>query len=131
MRKIFAFLVVTMDGIGTGVRLWNLDPEFDDFSVAQLDEADTLLFGRVTYEGMAAYWPTAAVRQDSPAIADRLNSYPKLVVSRTLDRADWPAAEICPRPRGAGRVEESARKGHRASRQLGTDRQLCAVGASG
>jgi dihydrofolate reductase len=98
MRKIFAFLMVTMDGYDEGPAqefdFWNIDPEFDEFSVKQLDEADTLLFGRITYEGMAAYWPTAAARQDSPAIADRMNGYPKLVVSRTLDRADWSGTQI-------------------------------------
>jgi dihydrofolate reductase len=98
MRKIFAFLMVTMDGYDEGPAqefdFWNLDPEFDEFSVEQLDEADTLLFGRITYEGMAAYWPTAAAQQDSPAIADRMNGYPKLVVSRTLEQADWTGTEI-------------------------------------
>lgn len=98
MRKIFAFLMSTMDGYDEGPAqefdFWNLDQEFDEFSVTQLDEADTLLFGRVTYEGMAAYWPTSAARQDSPAIADRMNGYSKLVVSRTLARADWPGTKI-------------------------------------
>ena len=98
MRKIFAFLMVTMDGYDQGPAqefdFWNLDPQFDEFSVNQLDEADTLLFGRITYQGMAAYWPTAAARQDSPAIAERMNGYPKLVVSGTLERADWPGTQI-------------------------------------
>lgn len=98
MRKIFAFLMVTMDGYDEGPAqefdFWNLDPEFDEFSITQLDDADTLLFGRITYEGMASYWPTAAARQGSPAIADRMNSFPKLVVSRTLDQADWPGTTI-------------------------------------
>ena len=98
MRKIFAFLMVTMDGYDEGPAqefdFWNLDPEFDEFSVTQLDEADTLLFGRATYEGMAAYWPTAAARQDFPAIADRMNGYPKFVVSRTLTQADWIGTQI-------------------------------------
>jgi dihydrofolate reductase len=98
MRKIFAFLMVTMDGYDEGPAqefdFWNLDPKFEEFSVEQLDEADTLLFGRITYEGMAAYWPTAAAKQDLPEIADRMNGYPKLVVSRTLDQADWSDTEI-------------------------------------
>lgn len=102
MRKIFAFLMVTMDGYDEGPAqefdFWNIDPEFDEFSLAQLDEADTLLFGRVTYEGMAAYWPSESARQDYPAIADRMNSYPKLVVSRTLEQADWPDTTIVRHP---------------------------------
>lgn len=39
---------------------WTVDDEFYRFSVDQLAEADTLLFGRVTYEGMAAYRTTSA-----------------------------------------------------------------------
>lgn len=98
MRKIFAFLMVTMDGYDEGPAqefdFWNLGPEFYAFSVEQLDEADTLLFGRATYAGMAEYWPTPAARQDLPGIAERMNDYPKLVMSRTLQRADWPETTI-------------------------------------
>ncbi|HEX6336444.1 MAG TPA: hypothetical protein VFZ85_05775 [Jiangellaceae bacterium] len=47
MLKILAFLMVTMDGYDEEPEqefdFWNLDPEFDEFAVAQLDEADTLL----------------------------------------------------------------------------------------
>jgi dihydrofolate reductase len=43
-----------------------------------------LVFGRVTYEGMAAYWTTA-----KGPIADYMNGLPKLVCSRTLQRAAW------------------------------------------
>jgi len=49
-----------------------------------LRRADALLFGRVTYEGMAAYWQTAKAE-----VADFMNSLPKLVFSRALERADW------------------------------------------
>ena len=71
MRKIFAFLMASLDGYhetSDGELFWhNVDDEFLDFAVAQLDEADTLLFGRKTYEHMAAFWPTdaacAATRQ--------------------------------------------------------------------
>lgn len=56
---------------------------------AQLGEVDTLLFGRVTYEHMAAYWPTPAAEQNDPAITATMNSIPKLVVSRTLATAEW------------------------------------------
>jgi dihydrofolate reductase len=41
------------------------------------------------YEGMAAYWPTPAGEQDDPRVAVRMNGLSKIVVSRTLDRADW------------------------------------------
>ena len=93
LRKIFSFIAITVDGYCAdrdgGLDFQVLDDEFYQFSLEQLDEVDTLLFGRVTYEGMAAYWPTEQARQDNPAIADRMNSIAKIVVSRTLDRADW------------------------------------------
>ncbi len=57
--------------------------------MAQLDELDTLLFGRVTYEGMAAYWPTPAAEQDDPRVAARMNGISKIVVSRTLSNPEW------------------------------------------
>ncbi|MFC5753797.1 dihydrofolate reductase family protein [Actinomadura rugatobispora] len=93
MRKIFAFFVVTADGYYEGPNGefdWpNVDQEFMDFSVEQLDEIGTLVFGRITYDMVAAHWPTPQAREDAPAVADRMNATPKIVVSRTLQRADW------------------------------------------
>jgi dihydrofolate reductase len=94
VRKMFSFMVVTVDGYYEGPNQgfidWpTVDEEFDEFSVGQLDEVDTLLFGRVTYEMMAAYWPTPAADEDDPRVAARMNSLAKVVVSRTLDQADW------------------------------------------
>jgi dihydrofolate reductase len=93
MRKIFAFILTTLDGYYEGPNeefdFWVVDEEFDGFAVEQLDEVDTLLFGRVTYEGMAAYWPTPAGERDDPRVAARMNGLSKIVVSRTLDKADW------------------------------------------
>jgi dihydrofolate reductase len=93
MRKIFAFLMVTLDGYhatSDGDLFWhNVDAEFHEFAVAQLDEADTLLFGRKTYLGMAEFWPSPAAVQVDPATTERMNGYQKIVVSRTLTSADW------------------------------------------
>ncbi len=58
--------------------------ELERLSTEQLSSADSLLFGRITYEGMAAYWQTA-----KGEVADFMNRLPKVVVSRTLERADW------------------------------------------
>jgi dihydrofolate reductase len=98
MRKILAFLVVTVDGYYEGPNQefdWPVvDQEFNEFGLGQLEEIDTLLFGRVTYEGMASYWPTPAAEQDDPRVAAKMNTLPKLVVSRTLDKADWANTRI-------------------------------------
>jgi dihydrofolate reductase len=98
MRKILAFLVVTVDGYYEGPDQefdWPVvDEEFNAFGLEQLEEIDTLLFGRVTYEGMAAYWPTPAAKEDDPRVAAKMNSLPKVVVSRTLDNAEWGSTRI-------------------------------------
>ncbi|MCI0555596.1 MAG: dihydrofolate reductase family protein, partial [Anaerolineae bacterium] len=55
----------------------------------QTSTVDTILFGRKTYEGMASYWPTEAAIKDDPIIAGLMNSLPKIVFSRTLQKAEW------------------------------------------
>jgi dihydrofolate reductase len=47
------------------------------------------LFGRITYELMASYWPTMAAARDFSAVAEGMNKLPKMVFSRTLDKASW------------------------------------------
>ena len=61
-------------------------PEGDKFKLDELMDADAQLLGRKTYEGFAAAWPS---RKDDAGFADRMNSMPKYVVSRTLKSADW------------------------------------------
>jgi dihydrofolate reductase len=98
MRKIFAFEMVSLDGYyetgDRGLDWHHVDAEFADFAAAQLDEADALLFGRVTYQMMAEYWPTEARLQDDPEIAKRMNQLSKVVVSRTLPAAGWGPATV-------------------------------------
>lgn len=93
MREIFAFLMVTADGYHAtkdGDLFWhNVDDEFDEFALAQIDQADTLLFGRTTYQGMAEFWSSPDAFEADPAMAERMNRYRKVVVSTTLATADW------------------------------------------
>jgi dihydrofolate reductase len=93
VRKVISFMVVTLDGYYEGPDGefdWpNVDDEFNEFAISQIDDIDTLLFGRATYDGMASYWPTPAAVEDDPVVADRMNTIPKIVFSRTLERADW------------------------------------------
>jgi len=91
MRKLIMWNLITLDGYFEGVKNWDLPwheavwgEELERFSLDQLESADLLLFGRVTYEGMAAYWQTA-----KGAIADYMNRLPKVVCSRTLRSASW------------------------------------------
>lgn len=91
MRKLIMWNLITLDGYFEGEKNWDLPwherlwgEELEQFSLEQLRSADMLVFGRVTYEGMAAYWQTA-----QGAIADYMNRLPKLVCSRTLQAAAW------------------------------------------
>jgi len=58
--------------------------EGDRFKLDEVLEADAHLLGRRTYQGFAAAWPSRGGE-----FADKINSMPKYVVSRTLDEADW------------------------------------------
>jgi dihydrofolate reductase len=93
MRKIIVFNMVTLDGFVAGpsgdIDWHRVDEEFNQFAIAQLDAAGGLIFGRVTYELMAGYWPTPLALEDDPIVAHQMNILPKIVVSRTLERADW------------------------------------------
>lgn len=83
-------MMVSLDGYfeGEGHDLsWhNVDEEFVRFADAQLDEADTLVFGRTTYDMMAAYWPNETA-EDSTAM--RMNTLPKVVFSHTALTPEW------------------------------------------
>jgi dihydrofolate reductase len=93
MRKIMVSNYATLDGFFAGPNgeidwfIW--DEEMAQYSIALADTIDTILFGRVTYEGMASYWPTPAAQAENPVIADYMNDSPKIVFSKTLSKADW------------------------------------------
>jgi dihydrofolate reductase len=94
MRNIYLFMMVTLDGFFEGPKReidWhNADnSEFNDFAVDQLNHTGMILFGRVTYEMMASYWPTPDAVRNDPVVAGRMNSLPKIVFSKTLSKAEW------------------------------------------
>jgi dihydrofolate reductase len=60
--------------------------EGDQFKLAELEEAEAQLLGRVTYEGFAAAWPKM---NDEVGFAEKMNGMPKYVVSSTLEEAGW------------------------------------------
>jgi dihydrofolate reductase len=98
MRKIFLFMMVSLDGFfeGEGHDLsWhNVDAEFGDFAAAQLDEGDTLLFGWKTYELMAAFWTTDHAKQSDPRTAEKMNSMKKIVFSRKAASVGWQNVDL-------------------------------------
>jgi dihydrofolate reductase len=99
MRKVIMFNLITLDGYFEGEKKWDIgwhqvDDEFNEFSIDQLDHANGLIFGRVTYQGMAAYWPTPDARKDDPEVANRMNSIRKYVFTKTLDNAEWSNTQL-------------------------------------
>jgi dihydrofolate reductase len=65
------------------------DAEWTEFSADNAKGGGELVFGRVTYDMMAGYWPSPAAAQNMPVVAERMNALPKTVFSRTLDKAAW------------------------------------------
>lgn len=86
-------MMVTLDGFFEGpnkeIDWHNVDEEFNEYAIDLLNSVDILLFGRVTYELMASYWPTPSATTNDPIVAEKMNSLPKIVFSTTLHKADW------------------------------------------
>jgi dihydrofolate reductase len=94
MRKVHVFDNVSIDGYfvdAAGDMSWahRHDPEWTAFSSSNAGGSGELLFGRVTYEMMAAFWPTPQAAQMLPEVAKGMNAMPKHVCSRTLASVDW------------------------------------------
>jgi dihydrofolate reductase len=97
MRKLVVFNNVSVDGYFTGTNgdiSWfqaaMQDAEWSAFISGNAGGwGGTLLFGRITYDLMASFWPTAVAIKDYPVVAERMNNLPKVVFSRTLDKASW------------------------------------------
>lgn len=91
MSRLIMWNLITLDGFFEGAKPWDLGfhevvwgDELAKLGIEQMTGADGLVFGRATFEGMAAHWPSA-----KGAIADIMNSIPKYVCSRTLRSVDW------------------------------------------
>jgi dihydrofolate reductase len=93
MRKLIVFNLVTLDGYFTGqdgdISWHNVDEEFQELANEASNSGNTLLFGRITYELMASYWPTPEAIKNDPIVARGMNSATKIVFSRTLNKVDW------------------------------------------
>src|SRR5687768_14311906 len=95
MRKLGVFNNVTLDGYFAGRNgdiSWakgHTDPEFNAFITANAESGGPLLLGRITYDLMVSYWPTPLAMENDPLVAERMNNLPKIVFSRSLDKASW------------------------------------------
>ena len=89
MSRLAATLFISLDGVVESPEKWSFPYWNDEIGKFKRDEtfsSDALLLGRVTYEGFAASWPG---RNDPEGFADRFNSMPKHVATRTLRKLEW------------------------------------------
>jgi dihydrofolate reductase len=96
MRKLVLSSFMSLDGYSCdpGTELFELlmeieDPEQEEYGLAKLRQVGTHIMGRVTYLGMADYWPASTHVNAAP-----MNDIPKVVFSRTLRTAAWPQTTI-------------------------------------
>lgn len=99
MRRLTVFNSVTLDGYFTGENgdlSWahKQDPEWNEFVSGNASGVGALLFGRVTYEMMAGFWPTPEAMQSMPQVAKGMNGMPKYVFSRSLDKVAWQNTKV-------------------------------------
>jgi dihydrofolate reductase len=102
MRKIIVTEFITLDGVieapggneaphpHAGWQFMYESPEAGKYKRDELASVDTLRLGRTTYEGFAEYWPS----QTGDCFADPINSMPKYVVSRSLQKVEWNNSHI-------------------------------------
>jgi dihydrofolate reductase len=112
MRKIIVQNLISLDGFIAGPNGeldWHqADEEFEGYAARALDNYDSILLGRVTYELFAGYWPTAITSSSGTLVKDgrkivvptkvsdvhtqvanKMNSLQKIVFSKTLKKAEW------------------------------------------
>ena len=96
MRKLIVQEFVTLDALAAGPND-NVDfvpastrgnQSFGREQLAMFDSINTIVLGRVTYQMFAGYWPNVTGGEDA-RFADKLNRTPKIVFSRSLQKAPW------------------------------------------
>jgi len=102
MRKIISFMHISLDGFVAGLNGemdWiKVDEEIFDYVGKRISKGDTALYGRVTYQMMENYWPTAG--DEPPATKHDIehskwyNKVHKVVISKTMKGADLKNTEI-------------------------------------
>jgi dihydrofolate reductase len=96
MRKVILQEFVSLDGMAAGPNgsvdfipvSTQGDQSFGQNQMRFMDSVDAILLGRTTYSMFAGFWPNVTSGDDKP-FADKLNAIPKIVFSKSLDRAPW------------------------------------------
>ena len=98
MRRVIVANLVSLDGFIAGpngeIDWFNVDKEFERYAVDFISTIDTMVYGRITYQLMASYWPTASATTDDQRIIDAMNNFPKVVFSKTLNTIEWKNARL-------------------------------------
>lgn len=94
MRNVLLIMSASIDGYvsaptGRTVGVLHDPPELKRWKLERIRRAGTHIMGRVTYEGMAATWPSS-----TDAYAAPMNEIPKVVFSKTLKTASWAGSSI-------------------------------------
>src|SRR4051812_13140939 len=94
MGRLISFNFTTLNGYFKGPNddiSWNKHEQGEENEYAKegANSNSTLIFGRVTFQMMAAYWPSADALKNNPVVAKGMNESEKIVFSRTLKKADW------------------------------------------
>lgn len=100
MKKIVMFNMISIDGYfaGAGGNIdWHqVDNEFNVFAADFINKCDTAVFGRITYDLFAGFWPTATSNTSTPEnrlIAQTLNSMRKIVITHNKLGTNWEHSE--------------------------------------
>lgn len=89
MRKIVVGEFISLDGVVEAPETWHFpyfNEEMGQAVMSQMASSDTLLLGRVTYETFAGAFSSASAEDP---VAAGMNNTAKVVVSTTLDKAEW------------------------------------------
>ena len=111
MSRLVVFNSISVDGYFTGENgdlSWAHaadEPEWNKFVADNAQSEGMMLFGRVTYDMMAGFWPTPEAMKTMPAVARPMNEKPKVVFSRTMKKADWNNTRIV-----KGKLADAVRK---------------------
>lgn len=138
MSKLHVILATTLDGFvadSDGRLDWIImGDDRADYMVDALDEADTLMLGRKSYQGFAAYWPHTPSDPNASAvektIGERFNAMHKVVFSKSLETADWRETTILRDivPADIQRLKAESEKGIKLDGSISIVQQLTKLG---
>lgn len=94
MRNVVLIMTASIDGYvagpeGNAVGAMAEPAELKRWKLDRILRAGTHIMGRVTYEGMASFWPTS-----KDPYAEPMNDIPKVVFSKSIEKAEWPDSRI-------------------------------------